>query len=137
MQVHRSALPLASPPVRVALVVDDDAFVRGVLARVVGRLAGYAVTEASDGAAALAAAEALVASGRPPAVLVTDVDMPGLDGVALAAAVAARAPGVRVLLVSGRPLPPGAAAALAGVTYRFVAKPFALDDVLSFLAAAA
>jgi CheY-like chemotaxis protein len=113
----------------VALVADDDAGVRDVLARVLAR-AGYAVTAAADGAAALRAARALVAAGRRPALLVTDVAMPALGGAELAAALAGPGgltPGVPVLLVSGRPLPPAAAATLAEVRYAFLPKPFTAD----------
>jgi two-component system cell cycle sensor histidine kinase/response regulator CckA len=112
----------------VALVADDDPVMRGVLARLLAR-AGYAVTAAADGAAALAAARALAASGRRPALLVTDVEMPAPGGADLAAAVAGAgglAPGVPVLLVSGRPLPPAAAGPLAGLRYAFLPKPFAV-----------
>jgi two-component system C4-dicarboxylate transport response regulator DctD len=113
----------------VALVADDAAATRIVLARFVAR-AGYAVTAAADGAAALHAARALAAAGRRPALLVSDVEMPALSGVELAAAVAGPgglAPGLPVLLVSGRPLPPEAVAALAGVRYAFLTKPFTAD----------
>jgi CheY-like chemotaxis protein len=123
---------------RVALVADDDPTLCAALARVVSA-AGYAVTTAEDGAAALARVRARVAAGRPPTLVVTDVEMPALDGVALAAAVAGPGgvvPTARVLLVSGRALPADAAGPLDGVRYAFLAKPFsrhALDSALARL----
>ena len=56
------------------LVVDDDADNRlGYVALL--RDAGYAVREAHDGASCLAAVE-----HRPPALILLDVSMPGIDG---------------------------------------------------------
>jgi two-component system phosphate regulon response regulator OmpR len=134
------ATPPSVPPAArpLALVADDDAATRVLLARLVAR-AGFAVTAAADGAAALRAARALGAAGRRPALLVSDVEMPAGGGVTLAAAVAGPggvAPGLPVLLVSGRALPPAAAGALAGVRYAFLTKPFtaaAFDAALARL----
>ena len=61
------------------LIVDDDAELRALVAGVVGGL-GCRVLEAADGPAALRAA----AATRPDLVLL-DLSMPGMDGVALAA----------------------------------------------------
>ena len=126
--------PSLLPP---AVVADDDPAMRRVLARLTAR-AGFAVVEAHDGQAALRAAETQLADGRPPALLVADVQMPGLAGVALAACAAALVPGMRVLLTSGAPLPADAACALAGVHYTFLPKPFAItafDAALATLGA--
>lgn len=57
------------------LVVDDDSAVLRVLADALS-LAGYVVREATDGADALATARTW-----QPDVLVTDLSMPGIDGV--------------------------------------------------------
>lgn len=56
------------------LLVDDEAAIRDSLAPVLER-AGFAVTTASDGADALSAIRA-----HPPAIVVSDVLMPNLDG---------------------------------------------------------
>ena len=58
---------------------------------------GFDVIEAGDGAEALAVA----ASAPPVALLVTDVVMPRMGGRELAARMRERAPGLRVLFVSG------------------------------------
>ena len=59
------------------LVVDDDAFARSSIARLLAG-EGHAVETAQDGAAALKLAAAL-----PPDIVVTDLKMPGMDGIAL------------------------------------------------------
>ena len=78
------------------LLVDDDDLVRFGAAATLRR-AGYRVTEAASGGAALAALEA----GAGVDVLVTDQAMPGLSGVDLAARARALRPGLPALLVSG------------------------------------
>ncbi len=91
-------------PCRV-LLVDDEPVVREVLA---GQLAdeGFEVAEAADGAAALA----LIERGGPFDLLVTDLAMPGQDGVALIREAQWRRPGLPAILLTGYA---GEAAALA------------------------
>jgi two-component system chemotaxis sensor kinase CheA len=64
---------------RALLLVDDSSFFRDMLSPVL-RAAGYQVTAVAGGEEALA----LLRSGRHFDVLVTDVDMPDMDGFALA-----------------------------------------------------
>jgi two-component system chemotaxis sensor kinase CheA len=63
------------------LLVDDSAFFRDLLAPLI-RTAGFQVVAVGSGALALAAAK----SGSPPDIVVTDIEMPEMDGFALAAA---------------------------------------------------
>ena len=74
----------ASVPVEPAmvLVVDDSTLVRTKLGRLLTS-AGYRVTEAHDGQHAWE----LLQSSPPPAVIITDLEMPVLDGFELIAAV--------------------------------------------------
>ena len=60
--------------------------------------AGFQVVEAADGREALAVASMLTG---PPAILVTDVLMPGMSGPELAAELTAAHPGLPVLYLSG------------------------------------
>lgn len=86
----------ASPPA-VILVVDDEAAVNLLVSRYLRHL-GYRVLEACSGDEALA----LVRRRRPHIDLVlSDVVMPGMDGVALAACVLAGCPGPSVILMTG------------------------------------
>ncbi|MFZ5693574.1 MAG: chemotaxis protein CheW [Pseudomonadota bacterium] len=66
------------------LLVDDSAFFRNMLVPVL-RAAGYAVTTASSGHEALG----LIRSGRPFDLVVTDLQMPDMDGITLAHALRA------------------------------------------------
>jgi len=80
------------------LVVEDNADVRARIVETLGTL-GYAVDEASDGAAGLAKFEA---APRPYDLLLTDVVMPGpIGGKALADAVSSRWPSTPVVFMSG------------------------------------
>jgi two-component system chemotaxis sensor kinase CheA len=67
---------------RTLLLVDDSAFFRNMLAPVL-KAAGYEVTSVSSAQEALA----LFKKGRRFDALVTDIDMPDMDGFALAEAV--------------------------------------------------
>jgi two-component system chemotaxis sensor kinase CheA len=75
--------PAAAPPAARVLVVDDALTVRE-LQRSILRRAGYEVETAADGQAALRAL-----AERPADLVLTDVEMPGLDGYALTAAIRA------------------------------------------------
>jgi CheY-like chemotaxis protein len=101
------------------LVVDDDPTVRALLARVLGDV-GYDPVVVSDGAAAVAAARLV----RPDLIL-SDVEMPGLDGCALRAALREHGFGdVPILFMSGGRCP-------ADVPPEsFIAKPFDMVALL-------
>src|SRR5689334_3175639 len=81
--------------------------------------AGYGVIEASEGIQALAALRA----ADEIHVIVSDVNMPVMDGLALAAAVKEQFPGLPVVLVSGAGQPHTAE--------EFVAKPFHPETLLT------
>lgn len=75
------------------LVVDDEPLLLRATARTVG--ARHEVVSAQGAQEALA-----LVAGQRFDVVVTDYTMPGMDGVALAAELAVRAPGLAVVLVS-------------------------------------
>jgi two-component system chemotaxis response regulator CheY len=77
------------------LVVDDVPVVRLVIARILRR-AGHAVQEAGNGDEALA----LVQAGKPDAV-VTDLWMPGSDGLSLIHALKEGFPDIAVIAMTG------------------------------------
>jgi CheY-like chemotaxis protein len=78
------------------LVVDDDRGVRRLTARML-RTVGYRVLEAESGAEALRTLE-----GDPGiSLLVTDIVMPEMDGLALADRALALLPRLRVVLMTG------------------------------------
>lgn len=104
------------------LVADDDVQITDVVSGAL-ELEGYAVIVVHDGEAALEAV-----TRERPAVLVTDIVMPRLDGLALARRVAAL-PGdpIPVILMSAR----WNTAPQPGVP--FLAKPFDLDTLLAMV----
>jgi PAS domain S-box-containing protein len=79
------------------LFVDDDEAVRTIAVTIL-RSAGYTVTAARNGKEALAA---LASLSSPLDMLVTDVVMPGMNGMEVASHVRQRFASVRVLYVSG------------------------------------
>jgi two-component system cell cycle sensor histidine kinase/response regulator CckA len=79
------------------LLVDDDDDVRGSTARILAR-AGFEVLEATSAAEAL---EVWHRQETPIDVVLSDVVMPGVSGVQLAAAIAALSPGASTILISG------------------------------------
>ncbi len=83
---------------RAALVVDDDDAVRTSTAGILRRLGCDPVHVAHNGAAAL---EVLASTQPPIDVIVTDIDMPDLDGVELIRAIAERGYAGDLVLMSG------------------------------------
>ncbi|WP_209378837.1 response regulator [Pararoseomonas baculiformis] len=91
------ALPLLPPEERRRiLLVDDEALVRSLLAEQL-EAAGYAVSVAGSGAAALE----MVEQGAAPELLVSDLSMPGMDGLALIQEMQRRRPGLPAVLLTG------------------------------------
>jgi CheY-like chemotaxis protein len=78
------------------LIVDDEPQIRDLVSRVLTN-AGYRVTTAEDGAAALAA----VAKEGTPDLLLTDLKMPMMDGDELAARLRQATPDLKVLYFTG------------------------------------
>lgn len=90
-------MPTEVSPPAVILVVDDEDAVNRLVSRYLTHL-GYRVLEACSGDEALV----LVRRQRPPIDLVlSDILMPGMDGIALAAQLLARCPGPSVILMTG------------------------------------
>jgi DNA-binding NarL/FixJ family response regulator len=87
--------PLGPEPIRV-LVADDHAVFRGGLRALLGTVADVDVVgEAVSGDAAVRRAEDL-----QPDVVLMDLDMPGLDGVAATRAIVATSPHIAVVVLT-------------------------------------
>ena len=78
------------------LVVDDDEIVRALLTEQM-KAAGYVVLSAASGASALA----LLDSGAAVDLMVSDLSMPGMDGMALIKEAQRRNPGLPAILLTG------------------------------------
>ena len=111
------------------LVVDDEPAVRTSLERALS-LEGYAVRTAPDGGAALAAVEKSV-----PDLIVLDVAMPGVDGLAVARRLRAKGLGVPILMLTARDGVPDRVAGLDAGADDYLVKPFALRELRARLRA--
>ena len=123
-----AARPKAGAATRVALVVDDEPLVRGMIARLL-RVRGWSVIEAADGNAALQAAPADLD------LLITDYEMPNLTGPALASQLRRRNRSLPVLVVSGHPEAADHLEDVPGGRMGFLGKPFPVEQLLSTIGA--
>ncbi len=123
-----AARPGSRAPGRVALVVDDEPLVRGMISRLL-RVRGWSVIEAADADAALQAAP------RDLDLLVTDYEMPSATGLALASQLRRRDQSLPVQMVSAHPEVAGQLEGLAGGRTGFVGKPFPVEQLLSTIGA--
>lgn len=102
----------------IGMVVDDDALVRETVAEVLEDMCHH-VYRASDGLEGLE-----VLRLHPDiSVIVTDISMPRLDGIAFARQARRLHPGLKVLFVSGLQRPPA--------SEEFLAKPFPARALVS------
>ena len=95
---HSEPLPLSYSDQTVILLADDEMLIRNVACRVL-QSAGYFVLAANDGE------EALNISRHYPGTihaLLSDVNMPNLDGLELREQILIERPGTKVLLMSGQ-----------------------------------
>lgn len=107
------------------LLVEDDPSVRSVTERGL-RARGYHVTAVVSAEDALALGNELNSID----ILVTDVRLPGISGLDLAAQLRERFPFLPVLTMSGHVEDPKQQAALTAGKYAFLAKPFSLPGLL-------
>lgn len=114
------------------LLADDDAATRDLVQRALAT-DGHAVTPTQDGAEAL---DALRAAPGGFDLLISDVQMPALDGVALVEQGLAAAPGLRAILMSGFAGELDRADHLKGKIATVISKPFTLDEIRTAVRAA-
>ena len=77
------------------LLAEDEDSVRSFLSRALQR-AGYEVVSCADGDTAI-----LALDQGPYDLLLTDIVMPGADGIEVARVAAARQPGIRIMFITG------------------------------------
>ena len=112
-------------PEAAILVVDDDAPIRRMLDRTL-TADGYEGRSEPDGGAALAAVER-----STPDLLVLDVGMPGVDGLAVSRRLRAKGLAVPVLLLTARDAVPDRVAGLDAGADDYLVKPFATEELLA------
>jgi DNA-binding NtrC family response regulator len=116
----------AEPFLRIeALVVDDDESVREVISSYFTKL-GMTVTGASDGRGAIAALER--SNGRFK-VVVTDLSLPGADGLAVLKAARTANPSCYVVIVTGYASLDSAISAVRLGAHDYLTKPFSLGQL--------
>jgi two-component system cell cycle response regulator CpdR len=108
---------------RILLAEDDDSL-RGFLARALER-AGFEVQSCPDGE------EAAAHLGEPWDLLLTDIVMPGMDGIELARQAAAAQPDLRIMFITGFAAVALAAADRAPAGAKVLSKPVHLRDIVT------
>ncbi len=107
------------------LVVDDEEPIRELVRRAL-QLDGHSVDVAADGGEAL---DRLIAEPEAFDLLLTDIRMPVMDGIALALAVARDNPMLTILLMTGYADQRERAANLEALIHDVVTKPFSLVEI--------
>jgi len=113
----------------ILLVDDDPDLLKLISLRLVS--AGYRVRTADSGETALAA----LAISRP-GIVVTDLRMPGIDGMQLFEAIHRQHPSLPVIILTAHGTIPDAVAATQQGVFGFLTKPFDSQDLLAKVAAA-
>jgi CheY-like chemotaxis protein len=109
-----------SQPKRVLVVDDEPTILHAVADALLDE--GYQVFRVANGLDALE-----LATAQPPDVVVSNLNMPHLDGVELAAELQKRGLTIPFVLMSARNEPAGTPGMV------FVSKPFELDDLLEIV----
>jgi len=107
------------------LIAEDEDAIRGLVARALLQ-DGHDVMTATDGAEAL---EVLLREQGAFQLLLTDIRMPVMDGIALALAVARDHPDITILLMTGYADQRERASGLSTLIHDVVTKPFSLTTI--------
>lgn len=106
------------------LIVDDEKGIRKVLRDVARRALKAEVWEAADGQEALGLFREM-----SPDVVLSDIRMPGMDGITLLRRIKEDDPNVPVILITGYPSLDVAIQGMKDGASDFLTKPFRLDEV--------
>jgi CheY-like chemotaxis protein/anti-sigma regulatory factor (Ser/Thr protein kinase) len=112
------------------LIVDDDPDIHHLLAAALGS-GKYLIADAYDGLEALSLLEA-----RPCELVITDVRMPGVDGLELLRRIHEARPGTKVLVMTAESTPTTVISSLRDQAAGYLRKPFSLDAVADMVARA-
>lgn len=107
------------------LVVDDEPDMLTFLAKMLAKKGGYVVSSAASGAEAMAMMQA-----DPPDAVLTDIKMPGMDGLALLQHLHTIDPTLTIVLMTGHGTIEMAVQSLKDGAYDFVEKPFDNERIL-------
>jgi len=105
------------------LVVDDEFHLRDSI-RILLEKDGYQVATAATGEDALEAMES-----SPAQVVISDIRMPGMDGIQLLQHIKSRYPQTEVIMLTGYPTIEAAVNAIKQGAYDYVTKPFKINTL--------
>jgi len=126
MNAAAKKAPPPGPPAERLLVVEDDAYLREEIMRVLERRTPYRADAAGSGEEALE-----MASSRRYDLLITDVRMPGIDGIELLEAVKARRPGLLSIVITAFADEEATIRALRVGANDYIRKPFSISDLIN------
>jgi two-component system, cell cycle response regulator CpdR len=112
------------------LIADDEESMRVLVARAIA-MDGHETVTAEDGSEAL---EILTNEPGKFDLLLTDIKMPIMDGIALALAVARDFPELTILLMTGFADQRERASGLDAIVHDVVTKPFSIADIRTAVA---
>ena len=112
------------------LIADDEESMRMLVARAVG-MDGHTTVTAQDGAEAL---EILAREDGAFDLLLSDIQMPVMDGIALALAAARDFPRLTILLMTGFADQRERASNLDAIAHDVITKPFSVADIRAAVA---
>ncbi len=112
------------------LIADDEASMRALVARAIA-MDGHDTVTAQDGAEAL---EILTREAGTFDLLLTDIQMPIMDGIALALSVARDFPQLKILLMTGFADQRERASNLNAIVHDVITKPFSVADIRTAVA---
>ncbi|MCD0424098.1 MAG: response regulator [Rhodopseudomonas sp.] len=112
------------------LIADDEESMRMLVARAIG-MDGHETVTAEDGSEAL---EILTNQNGRFDLLLTDIKMPIMDGIALALAAARDFPELTILLMTGFADQRERASGLDAIVHDVVTKPFSVADIRTAVA---
>lgn len=112
------------------LIADDEDSMRQLVARAIA-MDGHEIVTAQDGAEAL---EILIREDGAFDLLLTDIQMPVMDGIALALSAARDFPQLTILLMTGFADQRERASNLNALVHDVVTKPFSVADIRTAVA---
>lgn len=111
-------------PIQRILIVDDDRIVRAILSKL-ARKEGFEVLVAEQGEEALK-----MMRSEPPDLLITDIKMPGMDGMEVLHQAKDLDRELPVILITGHADVQGAVKAIKAGAHDYITKPFDKNEVI-------
>lgn len=112
-------------------IVDDDKAIRWVMEKALTR-ANIAVRAFESGDALISAInDSSLSTNDTPSVIISDIRMPGLDGLVVLQKMSAAQPDIPVIITTAHSDLDSAVAAYQGGAFEYLPKPFDLDELVA------